>query len=71
MKPKIKSQRELELEVENFNLKHKIGDKVKLKIGGTVTKDATTRSEATILGGHSAVVFLEGISGCYSLDCIE
>lgn len=27
-----------------------------------------TRSPAEVLGGHSAVVWLEGTSGCYLLD---
>jgi hypothetical protein len=32
---------------------------------------AATRSEATMLGGHSAVIFLEGVAGCVSLSHVE
>lgn len=30
--------------------------------------DTKTRSGAWMLGGHSAVIMLDGISGCYSLE---
>lgn len=30
--------------------------------------ETKTRSGAWMLGGHSAVVMLDGISGCYSLE---
>jgi hypothetical protein len=34
-------------------------------------RETRTRSEAQVLGGHSAVVWLEGISGCYLLDRVR
>lgn len=30
-----------------------------------------TRSEAQMMGGHSAVIWLEGISGCYHLKRVR
>lgn len=30
-----------------------------------------TRSEAYVLSGHSAVIFLEGVSGCYHLSYVK
>lgn len=30
-----------------------------------------TQSEAQLLGGHTAVIWLEGISGCYSLERVR
>ena len=58
----------MESKVELFNQKHPIGSKV------TVVKDLGEKFEtkvrypAEILSGHTAVVWLEGISGCYCLD---
>lgn len=43
----------------------------------TVTKDNGTEIEtvtagaAELLGGHTAVIWLQGISGCYSLDRVR
>jgi hypothetical protein len=51
-----------------FNEKNPIGSKV------TVIKDlgekfqTTVRHQAIILSGHTAVVWVHGISGCYDLD---
>lgn len=33
--------------------------------------ETVTRSEAQLLFGHTAVVWVEGISGCYSLSHVE
>lgn len=33
--------------------------------------EARTRSEAYVLSGHSPVVFVEGVSGCYHLTHCE
>lgn len=65
---KQKTQRELELEVENFNLKHKVGDKVLLKNDAGEVNTVTVKSPATILGGHTAVGWFKEISGCYLLE---
>jgi hypothetical protein len=32
------------------------------------TIDTRTTSEAWLLGGHTAVIMLDGISGCYALE---
>lgn len=63
-----KSAREMELEVENFNIKHSVGTAVKVKKDNGTTIDTVTTSEAYIMGGHTAVVHLRDISGCYALD---
>lgn len=65
------SQKIMALQVENWNLKHPIGTAV------VVTKDlgekvkSITTSEAYVTGGHSAVIHLEGIRGCYALTRIQ
>lgn len=71
MRPKQKSQKQLELEVENFNLKHKVGDKVLLQTDGGEVKEVTVKHPATIMGGHSSVGWFEEISGCYQLDRVR
>ena len=55
-------------DVENWNAKHPVGTEVRVMrdMGGAVITH--TRSEAWLLGGHTAVVMLEGISGAYALD---
>jgi len=58
----------MQSKVDIFNLKHPIGSSV------TVIKDLGEKVEtkirypAQILSGHTAVVWLEGIRGCYLLN---
>ena len=58
----------MQSKVDIFNLKHPVGSLV------TVIKDfgekieTKVRYPAQILSGHTAVVWLEGISGCYLLN---
>lgn len=68
MTPQKKSLETLQQEVDAFNLKYPVGSKLKLKLdfGGAI--EVVVRNEASILGGHSAVTWFEGIAGCYSLD---
>jgi len=53
---------------DEFNAKCGEGERVLVKIDGkeepTITK---TRSAAEVMAGHTAVVFLEGVSGAYNL----
>jgi hypothetical protein len=53
---------------DNFNAKHGVGQAVTVRLDNSETKSTTTRSKAEVLGGHSAVIWLEGISGCYLLS---
>lgn len=56
--------------VDEFNRVHAIGAAVILTkdTGEVRTK---TRSAAQVLSGHSAVVWLEGVAGCYALDRVR
>lgn len=65
--PKKKSLKTLEAEVKAFNEKHKVGDSVTLLLDSGQIKSTRIKHEATILGGHTAVGWFEGVSGCYSL----
>lgn len=71
MPPKQKTQQHLNLEVENFNLKYKVGDKVNLLTDSGDIQEVTVKHPATILGGHSAVGWFKEISGCYQLDRVR
>lgn len=54
--------------VENWNLRHPPGTAVRVRKDNDETVDTVTKSKAELLGGHTPVVWLEGISGCYALD---
>lgn len=69
--PTIKrpSVRRLQAECDRFNAKVNVGDEVFVKLDGVDEPFRTrTRSVAQILSGHSAVIWLEAVSGCYLLD---
>lgn len=54
--------------VDAWNATHRIGTKVNVRKDGGEIVEGETRSEAWVLGGHSAVILITGISGCYLLD---
>lgn len=69
-RPQPKSAKALQEQVDDFNRRFAVGQRVTLRSDrgeGITTK---TTAEAQVLSGHSAVVWLEGISGCYLLDRI-
>ncbi len=59
----------LQAECDAFNFDCPVGGRVAVKLDG---KDkpfiTTTRSTAQVLSGHSAVVWMDGVSGCYDLS---
>jgi hypothetical protein len=64
----------LQSEVERFNRNYPVGTPVRYwptndRRGGFV--ETTTRTEAYVLSGHTAVVFLAGRSGCVALTHVE
>ncbi|PWC48204.1 hypothetical protein TSA6c_17435 [Azospirillum sp. TSA6c] len=59
---------QLRREVDAFNKKVKVGDQVTVKKDDGTVVVTVTRGLAFVLSGHSAVVSLEGISGCYLLN---
>jgi hypothetical protein len=67
MSKKLKT---LERECQEWNEKNPIGTSVQFHpvIGGLGYRVRKTRTEAYVLSGHTAVVFLEGESGCVALD---
>jgi hypothetical protein len=63
----IPNPRKAEAAARDWNTKHRIGTLVEVRLDGGSLKETKTRSEAWVMGGHSAVVMLEGIAGGYSL----
>lgn len=57
--------------VEDFYNNYAIGQQVRVtKDDGSVLETVTT-SDPWVLGGHTAVIMLEAISGCYALDRVK
>jgi len=56
-----------------WNQQHPIGTEVWFSpvMGGATVRMRKTRSEAYVLSGHTAVLFLEGESGCVALEACE
>lgn len=60
--------------VEEFNRQLPVGTKVrywKLAMAGEPSGEAVTRTPAELLGGHTAVVWLDGVTGCMAVDHVE
>lgn len=62
------SPAKLRAQCESFNAKYPVGQKVSVRKDGGYGVITVTRSRAEVLSGHSAVIWLEGITGCYLLD---
>lgn len=58
---------------EQFNADHPVGTLVTYWTGMREGqgKASRTRSEASVLGGHTAVVWVEGHSACIALSHVE
>ncbi len=70
--PKRPSLAALKRQVNDWNSAHPLpGVPVIVKLDDGSEKATRTQSEAQILGDHSAVIWLDGISGCYALDRVR
>jgi len=56
-----------------WNLANPVGTRVRYfpVIDAVRYVETTTRSEAFVLSGHTAVVFVEGVSGCVAIEALE
>jgi hypothetical protein len=61
----------LQAACDEFNVKYPVGTKVFVRRDKGEMQETVTRSKAEVLSGHSAVIWLEGISGCYLLDRVH
>lgn len=53
---------------DKFNAAHQVGAAVSVELDSGEVRETVTTSEAQVLSGHSAVIWLAGINGCYDLD---
>lgn len=68
MKKKLST---LQAECDYWNARHEVGESVILKKDNGEELFTTTRSEAQVLSGHSAVIWVAGLAGCYLLDRVR
>jgi hypothetical protein len=68
-----KTLKTLERECQEWNSKHPVGTLVKYHavIGSPASVVRTIKTEAQVLSGHTAVLWLEGMSGCVALEACE
>ena len=60
--------KQLQGAIDQFNKSCPVGTPVSLMKDDGTTVETKVRHEATILGGHSAVGWFEGITGCWLLE---
>lgn len=70
-RPARPNPKALALQVEKWNAKYPVGSVVIVRMDGGELRETKTRSAAEVLSGHSAVIWLDGISGCYLLDRVS
>lgn len=68
--PKRPTVAQLQKQCDKWNAKHPVGTLVSYEeiVGEGATHRGKTYSEAQVLSGHSAVVWIEGKSGCVCLE---
>lgn len=62
------SAAQLQAACDKFNAVHPVGAAVSVQLDGGEVRETITTSPAQVLSGHSAVIWLQGVSGCYLLD---
>ncbi len=60
-----------EARVRKWNEAHDVGIEVVVRKDDGKLCNTTTRSEAQMLGGHTAVIWVQGIPGAYALDRVR
>ena len=58
----------LQAACDKFNAAHQVGAAVSVELDGGEIRETITVSEAQVLSGHTAVIWLDGVSGCYDLE---
>ena len=61
----------LQKQCDDWNAAHTVGCDVVLTRDSGEAFPTKTRSVAQILSGHSAVIWVDGVSGCYLLDRVK
>lgn len=68
MNNKLQKQNDL---IEKINEAFKPGDKIKVKLDDGTIVEWTMRHPATLMGGHSAVIWAEEHTGCYAAGRLQ
>lgn len=71
MRIAIPNPRIAESAVRSWNEKYPVGSNVEVALDDGSIKETKTASQAWVLGGHTAVVKLEGICGAYALSRVH
>lgn len=64
----LNNPKAIQRQVDQWNERHPVGQAVTIRRDNGDIITTKTTSAAELLSGHSAVVRLEGISGCYLLS---
>jgi hypothetical protein len=65
--PPADSSKEL-AKVNAWNQAHSVGCAVRVRLDSGAELDTFTVAPASLLSGHTAVLWLKNVSGCYLLD---
>ena len=63
--------KKLQQQCDDWNAKNHVGCNVVLQKDSGEQFPTVTTSEAQVLSGHSAVIWVKGVSGCYLLDRVK
>ncbi|MGV8869323.1 MAG: hypothetical protein ACOH2S_20585 [Janthinobacterium svalbardensis] len=67
-RPARKSAAQLQAVCDKFNATHQVGVAVSVKLDNGEIRNTVTTGHAQVMGSHTAVIWLDGISGCYYLE---
>lgn len=70
-RPKPPTAAEQQRACDDWNTLHAIGTAIHVTQDDGSSKAAVTESRAWLLGGHTAVIMLSGVSGAYSLERVH
>lgn len=60
--------KQMQTQCDKFNARVPVGGPVTVLLDSGEKRETVTTSEAQVLSGHTPVVWLQGVSGCYILD---
>ncbi len=69
--PMMRPPTHLKARVDDWNAKWPVGTDVRFRKDSGEIVLTKTRTKAEVLSGHSAVIWLEGVSGCYDLARVK
>lgn len=61
----------LQKQCDDWNAAHPVGTPVQVTLDSGDVRGTVTRSAAEVLSGHSSVIWLTGVRGCYLLDRVK